>query len=111
MPSLASFAAAMLPIAAGAILVDTTVSARAQLDSPDAMRGRVLAALGIASAASGALGGPVLGWLSDSFGPRVALQVGGVSCVAATLLAAVLLARFRKSVTSPAPARVALENA
>ncbi|MFC5814402.1 MFS transporter [Nonomuraea harbinensis] len=111
MPSLAAFAAFMLPIAAGAILVDTTVSARAQLDSPDAMRGRVLAALGMAGAASGALGGPVLGWLSDSFGPRLALQVGGVSCVVATLLAAAALARFRKTATGPAPARVAMENA
>ncbi|MFG1942709.1 MFS transporter [Nonomuraea sp. NPDC048826] len=111
MPSLAAFAAAMLPIAAGAILVDTTVSARAQLDSPDAMRGRVLAAVGMAGAASGALGGPALGWLSDAFGPGVALQVGGVSCVAATLLAAAALAKLRKTAPRPAPARVALENA
>lgn len=111
MPSLASFAAFMLPIAAGAILVDTTVSARAQLDSPDVMRGRVLAALGMAGAASGALGGPVLGWLSDTFGPRTALEVGGVTCVAATLLAAALLARFRRAAAAPQPVRVALENA
>ena len=102
MPSLATFAGAMLPIAAGAILVDTAVSARAQLDSPDAMRGRVIAAVGMVGAASGALGGPVLGWLSDAFGPRAALHAGGVACVAATLLAALTLARLSRRPVRPA---------
>ncbi|MGN9782999.1 MFS transporter [Nonomuraea sp. ZG12] len=112
MPSLATFAGAMLPIAAGAILVDTAVSARAQLDSPDAMRGRVIAAVGMVGAASGALGGPALGWLSDAFGPRAALQAGGIACVAATLLAAVTLARLaRRPVSRPIPLSPVLENA
>ncbi|MEV4217997.1 MFS transporter [Nonomuraea sp. NPDC049725] len=106
LPTLPAFAVAMLPIAAGAILVDTTVSARAQLDSPDAMRGRVIAAVGMVGAASGALGGPVLGWLSDAFGPRAALEAGGVACVAATLLAAVAFARLaRRPAPAPAPQR------
>jgi MFS family permease len=112
MPSLATFAGAMLPIAAGAILVDTAVSARAQLDSPDAMRGRVIAAVGMVGAASGALGGPALGWLSDAFGPRAALQAGGIACVAATLLAAFTLARLaRRPVSRPIPLSPVLENA
>jgi MFS family permease len=112
MPSLSTFAGAMLPIAAGAILVDTAVSARAQLDSPDAMRGRVIAAVGMVGAASGALGGPALGWLSDVFGPRAALHAGGVACLAATLLAALTLARLaRRPVSRPITLRPALENA
>ncbi|GGP09816.1 MFS transporter [Nonomuraea glycinis] len=112
MPSLATFAGAMLPIAAGAILVDTAVSARAQLDSPDAMRGRVIAAVGMVGAASGALGGAALGWLSDAFGPRAALHTGGVACLAATLLAALTLARLaRRPVSRPITLRPALENA
>ncbi len=112
MPSLSTFAGAMLPIAAGAILVDTAVSARAQLDSPDAMRGRVIAAVGMVGAASGALGGPALGWLSDAFGPRAALHAGGVACLAATLLAALTLARLaRRPVSRPITLRPALENA
>ncbi|SEG39254.1 Predicted arabinose efflux permease, MFS family [Nonomuraea solani] len=94
MPSLWTFAALMPPIAAGAVALDTTVSARAQLDSPEEMRGRVIAALSIVSAGSGALGGPLLGRLSDTLGPRVALEVGGVACVAAALLAAVALTRL-----------------
>jgi MFS family permease len=112
MPSLATFAGAMLPIAAGAILVDTAVSARAQLDSPDAMRGRVIAAVGMVGAASGALGGPALGWLSDAFGPRAALHAGGVACQAATQLAARTQARLhRPPVRPPITQRPALETA
>ncbi|UBU10845.1 MFS transporter [Nonomuraea gerenzanensis] len=112
MPSLWTFALMMVPIAAGAVALDTTVSARAQLDSPEEMRGRVIAALSIVSAGAGAAGGPLLGWLSDTLGPRVALEIGGVSCVAAALLTAVALARlsgrtFRQAVT----VRPSLENA
>ncbi|MEV4113727.1 MFS transporter [Nonomuraea sp. NPDC049695] len=112
MPELWTFGAVLLPIAAGAVALDTTVSARAQLDSPEPMRGRVIAALSIVSAGSGALGGPLLGWLSDALGPRVALEIGGVSCVAAALLAAAGLARlsgrtFRQAVRL----RPRLENA
>ncbi|MEV4563864.1 MFS transporter [Nonomuraea sp. NPDC049419] len=111
MPSLWSFAALMVPIAAGAVALDTTVSARAQLDSPDAMRGRVIAALSIVSAAAGAVGGPLLGWLSDTLGPRVALEVGGVACLSAALLAAVGLARLSgRTVRQAIRLRPQLEN-
>ncbi|AQZ60136.1 transporter, putative [[Actinomadura] parvosata subsp. kistnae] len=113
MPSLWTFAAMMLPIAAGAVALDTTVNARAQLDSPDEMRGRVIAALSIVSAGAGAVGGPLLGWLSDTLGPRVALEIGGVSCVAAALLTAVALARLSGRTVRQAVRvrRPSLENA
>ncbi|MEV5498559.1 MFS transporter [Nonomuraea fuscirosea] len=111
MPSLWTFAAVLLPIAAGAVALDTTVSARAQIDSPEAMRGRVIAALSIVSAGAGALGGPLLGRLSDTFGPRVALEIGGVACVAASLLAAVGLARLSgRTVKQAIRVRPRLEN-
>ncbi|NUR88381.1 MAG: MFS transporter, partial [Nonomuraea sp.] len=111
MPALGTFATVMLPIAAGAVVIDTTVSARAQLDSPDEMRGRIIAALGIVSAGAGAIGGPLLGWLSDAFGPRLSLGIGGVSCVAATLLAALVLARLSGQTVRQAAFRPRLENA
>ncbi|MEV4577000.1 MFS transporter [Nonomuraea jabiensis] len=112
MPQLWTFAAVLLPIAAGAVALDTTVSARAQLDTPEPMRGRVIAALSIVSAAAGAVGGPLLGWLSDTLGPRAALEIGGVSCVAAALLAAAGLARLSgRTLRQAVRPRPALENA
>ncbi|MEV4356080.1 MFS transporter [Nonomuraea sp. NPDC004186] len=112
MPQLWTFAAVLLPIAAGAVTLDTTVSARAQLDTPEPMRGRVIAVLSIVSAGSGALGGPLLGWLSDTLGPRAALEIGGVSCVAAALLATAGLARLSgRTLRQAVRPRPALENA
>lgn len=107
MPGLAAFGVLMLPIAAGAVIIDTTLATRAQLDSPDHMRGRVIAVQGVVSAGAGAIGGPLLGLLCDIVGPRVTLQVTGVVVVLATVAAGLALARLR----GRAPARPALAHA
>jgi MFS family permease len=93
MPGILSFAAALLPVAAGAVVIDTALGARVQLGSPGHLRGRVIAVHSVVSAAAGCVGGPVLGWMSDDLGPRTALEVAGVVSLAATLLAAVALVR------------------
>lgn len=96
-PGLWSFAALMLPIATAAVVVDTVVSTRLQLDKPLAVRGRVLAVAGVTGAISGAVGAPVLGWLSDTAGPRTALLLAGLvttaGCVAAGAAYAAVLRR------------------
>jgi MFS family permease len=89
-----AFAALMAPIAAGAVIIDTTLGTRVQLNSPDQLRGRVIAVLGMVGAASGAIGGPLLGLLCDTVGPRLTLEIAGVLTVLATLVAAVVLARL-----------------
>ncbi|MEV0316175.1 hypothetical protein [Nonomuraea fuscirosea] len=69
------------------------------------------AALSIVSAGAGALGGPLLGRPSDTFGPRAALEIGGVACVPASLLAAVGLARpSGRTVKQAIRVRPRLEN-
>ncbi|WP_196445629.1 MFS transporter [Planomonospora sp. ID67723] len=92
-PGLVGFALVLLPIAAGAVVLDTTVSTRAQLGTEPSMRGRVLAAQSMVGAASGAVGGPLLGMLCDTLGPRTALLLAGLVTTAVTCAAAVLLAR------------------
>lgn len=96
MPGMLAFATLMLPIAAGAVIIDTTVSTRAQLGSPEHMRGRIIAVLGVVSAAAGTIGGPLLGALCDTLGPRLTLEIAGLVTVAATLISAVVLARLSK---------------
>ncbi|WP_196470354.1 MFS transporter [Planomonospora sp. ID91781] len=105
MPGLLSFAVVLLPIAAGAVVLDTTVSTRAQLGTTAQMRGRVLAAQSMVGAASGAVGGPLLGMLSDTAGPRAALVLAGVVTSVVTVLAAVALARTLGHRGIPAAAR------
>ncbi|MFF5292041.1 hypothetical protein [Paractinoplanes globisporus] len=52
-PNMLGCAGLILPIAAGAVVLDTVVSTRVQLDTREDMRGRVLAALGMTSSLPG----------------------------------------------------------
>jgi predicted MFS family arabinose efflux permease len=88
-----TFAAAILPIAAAAVLIDTTVNTRVQLDTRGDMRGRVLAALAMTSALSSALGAQLLGWLSQDAGPRATLVAAGVVTTAVCVVSGVMLSR------------------
>jgi predicted MFS family arabinose efflux permease len=97
-----SFAAVLLPIAAGAVLIDTTVSARVQLDTLTEMRGRVLAAMSVTSSLAGALGAPLLGWLSEYAGPRQTLVLAGALSAIACVAAGVALAHQHSMPLRPA---------
>lgn len=88
-----SFALAMLPIAAGAVLIDTTVATRVQLDTRADMRGRVLAALAMTGSVAGAAGAPLLGLLSEHAGARTALVLAGAATVLASAAAGAAMAR------------------
>ncbi|WP_406078886.1 MFS transporter [Micromonospora sp. NBC_00858] len=94
-PGTWSFAAVILPIAAAAVVIDTTVGTRAQLDTDAAMRGRVLAALAVTGSVSAAVGAPLLGWLAEHAGPRQTLVLAGSVAAIATTAAAVALDRQR----------------
>ncbi|MBG0560861.1 MFS transporter [Actinoplanes aureus] len=91
-PNVLGFAALILPIAAGAVVFDTVVSTRIQLDTREEMRGRVLATVGIVSSLSGIVGAPSIGWMCDTLGARGALVLAGaVTTVAAVAGAAALI--------------------
>lgn len=92
-PGAWSFALVILPIAAAAVLIDTTVGTRVQLDTAGAMRGRVLAALAVTGSVSAAVGAPLLGWLSEYAGPRQTLVLAGALAACASLVAGVALAQ------------------
>lgn len=101
-PGAWTFAAFILPIAAAAVIIDTTVGTRAQLDTAGAMRGRVLAAVGVTGSIAAAVGAPLLGWLSEHAGPRQTLVLAGTVAALASAAAGVALARQRRSVLAVA---------
>ncbi|MEU3456110.1 MFS transporter [Micromonospora sp. NPDC006766] len=114
-PGTLSFAAVILPVAAAAVVIDTTVGARAQLDTDYAMRGRVLAALGVTGSISAAVGAPLLGWLAEHVGPRQTLVLAGVITTVATIVAGLALdrlrnRRLRRRLAGPRPVRQLFAN-
>ncbi|GIE34093.1 MFS transporter [Actinoplanes italicus] len=94
-PNILGFAALILPIAAGAVIFDTVVSTRIQLDTREEMRGRVLATVGIVSSLSGIVGAPAIGWLCDSMGARGALVTAGTVTTIAAVAGGVALVRLK----------------
>ncbi|HVB13358.1 MAG TPA: MFS transporter [Candidatus Dormibacteraeota bacterium] len=54
-----------------------------QLTAAPRMRGRVMALWVIAFQGTTPIGGPLIGWVTSTAGPRVALATGGVSCLVA----------------------------
>jgi MFS family permease len=94
-PGVWEMAAVMVPVAAGAVMIDTVVSTRIQLDTPGQLRGRVLGVASAASGAAGAFGAPLLGWLAEAVGARGALLLAGALAGLACVAAAVAMARLR----------------
>jgi MFS family permease len=61
----------------------TTSQAIMQIRADAAMRGRVLSLQTMVVAGSTPLGGPLLGYICDAFGPRTGVALGGTAAIAA----------------------------
>jgi MFS family permease len=54
-----------------------------QVESSPEMRGRVMSFWGMAYLGSTPLGGPIIGWIGQHLGPRIALTTGALACLIA----------------------------
>ncbi len=81
----AGIAAPLLGAGAAAFLA--LANSTLQVNSAPEMRGRVLALFSMAFLGSTPLGGPIVGWISQQFGPRAALLVGAAGTFLAAFLA------------------------
>jgi MFS family permease len=99
-----AWVAAVLLVGVGMamMLFMATANTTLQLNSDAAMRGRVMALYGLLFAGSTPLGGPVMGWISEAWGPRVGMAIGGALSLAAAL-AAVSRVRIRRRAEALAP--------
>jgi MFS family permease len=93
-PSLVSEELAIVLLGVTSITFMATVNSTCQLFSVPEMRGRVMALYALVFLGSTPVGGPIVGWIDQQFGPRFGLGVGGVATlVAAAVFGAVLLRR------------------
>lgn len=70
-------------VGVSSIVFMTTSTAIVQLRADPSMRGRVLALQAIVFLGSTPIGGPILGWMSQHFGARSGVLLGGASAIVA----------------------------
>ncbi|MFH0519304.1 MFS transporter [Streptomyces sp. M41] len=92
-PSLWLFALLMAPIGMFGMTVNVTANSSIQMSTDPAMRGRVMALYMMVFMGGAPLGAPIAGWITDEYGVRAGLAVGGAITAAAAVTIALLLAR------------------
>jgi MFS family permease len=94
MPTYLVFGLALIPLGYATITFLNTANALVQTAVSPEMRGRVMGIYVLVLIGGNPIGGPLTGWLADSFGGRSPFFVGGaVSAVAAVVCAIILLRR------------------
>ncbi|MFG2307528.1 MFS transporter [Streptomyces sp. NPDC048566] len=93
-PSLWLFALLMVPIGIFGLTVNVTANTTVQMATDPAMRGRVMALFMMVFVGGTPLGAPLVGWVTDTWGPRVGFALGGAVSLAAATAVGLVLARL-----------------
>jgi MFS family permease len=92
-PNLPVLAILLVPIGAATITFIATANTTLQLTSSDEMRGRVMALHGLVFLGSTPIGAPIIGWISETWGARAGMAVGGGVSLAVAVLAMLVIKR------------------
>jgi len=95
MPVLALELVMLALLGAAAVTFAATINSTLQLAVSPEMRGRVMALYSVVFLGSTPIGGPLTGWLAETYDPRVALFLAGATGLFAAWLARANLAAFR----------------
>jgi MFS family permease len=82
-------------LGAASVTFAASINSTLQLTVSPEMRGRVMALYSVVFLGSTPIGGPLTGWLSEAYDPRVALVLAGVSGLSAAWAARASFARLR----------------
>jgi MFS family permease len=93
MPTFPLAALGMVVVGFFSINVTSLGNTLVQLESVPHMRGRVMALWSMAIVGSTPIGGPIIGWVGEHWGPRFTMYIGGV----AALLAALYILRLLRA--------------
>jgi MFS family permease len=100
-PRLGIELAVMVPVGVASTAFIATANALLQLGASEEMRGRVMALFMMVFLGSTPIGGPLIGWLAERFGPREALLVGAVATLAGGAVALIRLRHFQEKRPEP----------
>ncbi len=96
-PTYLIFALALVAVGIATQTFTTSTTSLVQLSTEPAMRGRVIAILLAVGLGGTPIGGPLIGMVSDTFGPRWAVAAGATSGVAALAVGLRFLRRHRSA--------------
>lgn len=88
MPTYETFAIMSIPLGMSTLTMLTAANATVQMSVDPSMRGRVMALYSMVLLGATPIGSPIIGWVAENFGGRVAIGIGSVTALIAALLAA-----------------------
>ncbi len=103
MPSLALEIVMLAILGAAAVTFAATINSTLQLAVTPEMRGRVMALYSVVFLGSTPIGAPLTGWLAQTYDPRFALLLAGVSGLAAAWAAHISFAHIKGRRAENAP--------
>jgi MFS family permease len=103
MPSIALEVPAVAMLGASAVTFAAAINSSLQLAVEPEMRGRVMALYSVVFLGSTPIGGPLVGWLSEAYDPRVALLLAASAGIAAAWAARFCFAKMRARPQGPRP--------
>ena len=89
-------------VGAGQIAFLSVTNSSLQLMANPTMRGRVMAVYTITLLGTTPIGGPLVGWISDTFGPRWGFAVGGIATIIGVLTFGLAFMRARRTANDDA---------
>lgn len=95
-PTLALSLIAMVFVGASSINFNSIANVTLQLNSLPEMRGRVMSLWTVAFLGSTPIGGPIIGWIGEHFGPRWGLGIGGIAAILAAGIGIVTLKQLKR---------------
>jgi MFS family permease len=95
MPSLAMEIPVLALLGAAAVTFAASINSSLQLAVEPQMRGRVMALYSVVFLGSNPIGGPLVGWLSQSYDPRLALLLAALAGITAAWAARLSFMRIR----------------
>jgi MFS family permease len=101
-----------LGVGLGSIAFLTSSTAIVNIKTDPGMRGRVLALQGMVFLGSTPIGGPIVGWICETWGARTGLAVGAVACLGAGAWGLAMVRRCQRAESmGPAQAEEAVADA
>jgi len=79
---------ALIPVGATAVFFGSTANGHMQMTSKPEWRGRVMALYTLLTLGTTVIGGPLVGWVSGHFSPRIGLGLAGIATAGAAIVLA-----------------------